>query len=193
MPRVKQFDEKEVLEKAMELFWKQGFHATSMQDLVSYLGINRASLYDTFGGKQQLFGKALDHYIQTHGIQSQQLLQGKESVKKVILTLLSNAIQEAISDKEGKGCFVVNTTTELANCDPNIKEKVVYNQKRFLETFERLLKEGQRKGEINSDKDPRALAVSLFIIFSGLRVVGKAYWTAEDLKKIIAPVLSMLD
>ena len=49
------FNEDEVLIKAMELFWNKGYHATSIQDLVSNLGINRASLYDTFGGKKELF------------------------------------------------------------------------------------------------------------------------------------------
>lgn len=53
MPRVKKFDEKEVLEKAMELFWIQGYHATSIQDLVDHLGINRASLYDTYGERNR--------------------------------------------------------------------------------------------------------------------------------------------
>jgi len=55
MPRVKLFDEKEVLTKAMNLFWKQGYAATSIRDLVNHLGINRASLYGTFGDKEQLF------------------------------------------------------------------------------------------------------------------------------------------
>jgi TetR/AcrR family transcriptional repressor of nem operon len=54
MPRVKLFDENEVLNKAMNLFWKQGYSATSIQDLVSHLGINRASLYDTYGDKEKL-------------------------------------------------------------------------------------------------------------------------------------------
>ena len=64
MPRTKQFDEKEVLKNAMELFWEKGFHATSIQDLVSHLGINRASLYDTYGGKDELFNTAFETYRQ---------------------------------------------------------------------------------------------------------------------------------
>ena len=62
MPRIKTFDENEVLVKAMNLFWKQGYSATSVQDLVSHLGINRASLYDTFGDKEQLFKKSFALY-----------------------------------------------------------------------------------------------------------------------------------
>ena len=66
MPRVKLFDENEVLTKAMNLFWKQGYAATSVQDLVTHLGINRASLYDTFGDKEQLFKKSFELYRKTN-------------------------------------------------------------------------------------------------------------------------------
>ena len=62
MPRVKLFDEKEVLTKAMNLFWRKGYSATSVQDLVNHLGINRGSLYDTFGNKEQLFNQSLALY-----------------------------------------------------------------------------------------------------------------------------------
>ena len=51
MPRVKLFDENEILKKSMELFWKKGYSATSVQDMVNHLGINRGSMYDTFGDK----------------------------------------------------------------------------------------------------------------------------------------------
>ena len=67
MPRTKQFCEIETLEKAVELFWNKGFHATSMQDLVSHLGINRASLYATYGDKSDLFKKALCAYTKSNG------------------------------------------------------------------------------------------------------------------------------
>ena len=66
MPRVKQFEEQVVLEKALELFWYRGYHFTSMQDLVDELGINRGSLYGTFGGKKDLFYKALSHHLKAN-------------------------------------------------------------------------------------------------------------------------------
>ena len=62
MARTKDFDEDEVLDKAMYLFWNQGYNGTSMQDLVDGLGISRSSLYDTFGDKHSLFIKTLENY-----------------------------------------------------------------------------------------------------------------------------------
>ncbi|WP_246772684.1 TetR/AcrR family transcriptional regulator [Paenibacillus polymyxa] len=65
MSRSKEFDETEVLDKAMQLFWEQGYEKTSMTDLVKHMGIHRRSLYDTFGDKHTLFLMALDRYDNT--------------------------------------------------------------------------------------------------------------------------------
>ena len=62
MARSKEFDEKQALRKAMELFWQQGYEKTSMQELVDYMGIHRRSIYDTFGDKRTLFLSALSYY-----------------------------------------------------------------------------------------------------------------------------------
>jgi TetR/AcrR family transcriptional repressor of nem operon len=62
MARTKDFDENEVLKKAVDIFWLKGYSATSMQDLVDGLGISRSSLYDTYGDKHTLFMKALESY-----------------------------------------------------------------------------------------------------------------------------------
>ncbi len=71
MARHKEFDQDEALQKAMEAFWARGYEATSMQDLVEHMGINRQSLYDTFGDKHSLFLKALDRY---HEVETRKLL-----------------------------------------------------------------------------------------------------------------------
>ena len=63
MPRPKSFDVDEVLDRAVDLFWVNGFAATSMADLVNHLGINRGSLYSTFGSKQELYERALERYL----------------------------------------------------------------------------------------------------------------------------------
>ena len=120
MPRVKLFDEQEVLTKAMNLFWKQGYSATSVKDLVNHLGINRASLYDTFGDKEQLFKKSFALYRKSNVEGLIQFFESRPNVKNGFSELFDIAIQEAITDKEAKGCFVVNTTTERIPNDENL-------------------------------------------------------------------------
>ncbi|MCE7002789.1 TetR/AcrR family transcriptional regulator [Kibdelosporangium philippinense] len=64
MPRTKEFDPDAVLRSALNLFWRKGYEATSIQDLVDHLGIGRASMYATFGTKHDLYLRALDLYCE---------------------------------------------------------------------------------------------------------------------------------
>ena len=131
MPRVKLFDESEVLTKAMNLFWKQGYAATSVQDLVSHLGINRASLYDTFGDKEQLFKKSFELYRKNNIEGLKQFFDTQNNVREGFARLFENAIEEAINDEDRKGCFVVNTTTELVPNDDSIAVTLEDNKSDF--------------------------------------------------------------
>ncbi|MES9682982.1 TetR/AcrR family transcriptional regulator [Gottfriedia acidiceleris] len=92
MARHKEYDEKEVLQKATELFRYQGYEKTSLQDLVSHMGIHRRSLYDTFGDKHTLFIKALEHY--DHKMKKKMDIQVKHSlsVKDAIRSILESVI-----------------------------------------------------------------------------------------------------
>jgi TetR/AcrR family transcriptional repressor of nem operon len=192
MPRVKLFDENEVLTKAMNLFWKQGYSATSVQDLVSHLGINRASLYDTFGDKEQLFKKSFELYRKINIDGLIQFFQSRPNVKKAFSELFDNAIQEAILDKDSKGCFVVNATTELLPGDDAIL-KLLENNKTIVETiFYDYLKKGKTEGQIKTELDLKAFASLLFTIYAGLRVVSKINPSKEKLSDSINVALSLL-
>ena len=174
MARTKAFDEQKVLNKAMELFWKKGFHATSIQDLVDHLGINRASMYDTFGGKEQLFMQSLQLYIRQYTTdvhRLREILKGK-SVRKFLR-------EYAFQDLEKKevldqnGCFATNATAELSKGNKNVCSVLSDNMDRNVKFFEVVIRLGQERQEIKSDKDPHALARHLFVFFNGLKVVSK--------------------
>jgi TetR/AcrR family transcriptional repressor of nem operon len=193
MPRVKKFDEKEVLEKAMELFWVQGYHATSIQDLVDHLGINRASLYDTYGGKESLFQKAFRLYREQNTTHFRQFLNNKPGVREGLRTLFSTAISEAAGDAERKGCFVVNTATELVPGDPELLQILGENKRVFEQLFFEYLKKGEDTGQIPKGKNLRAIASLLFTLYNGLKVVSKVAPDQEHLVASIEEVLKLLD
>jgi TetR/AcrR family transcriptional repressor of nem operon len=193
MPRVKLFDENEVLFKAMNLFWKQGYSATSVQDLVSYLGINRASIYSTFGDKDQLFKKSFELYrkINTEGLT--QFFQIRPNVKKGFSELFDLAIQEAVQDKDNKGCFVVNATTELIPNDEKLLEIVHNNKETFENLFYEYLKKGKESGQLNNNQDLKSLASLLFILYNGIKVISKINPVKKEMKDSIGLALSLLD
>ncbi|WP_350284450.1 TetR family transcriptional regulator [uncultured Croceitalea sp.] len=193
MPRTKQFDEKEVLNKAMELFWEKGFHATSMQDLVSHLGINRASLYDTFGGKDALFESAFALYRKTSSGMLEQLFDSAASIKEGFQKLFEQAIEESIHDECRKGCFVVNTTTELVPGNDKILEVIHENNTNAENLFTGFVQKGINTGELQSNKKANEIGLMLFALFSGIRVLAKVEPNREKLQKIVNSGLSVLD
>lgn len=193
MPRVKLFDENEVLTKAMNLFWKQGYSATSVQDLVNHLGINRASLYDTFGGKDELFKKSFRLYrkINLEGVIH--FFESRPNVKVGFSELFDIAIQEDVLDKDNKGCFVVNTTTELIPNDESLLKILEKNKRDFEKVFYNYLKKGQESGQLNTTKDLKSLATLFYTIYNGIRVVSKTRPNKKETSNSIKLALSLLD
>jgi len=192
MPRVKLFDEDEVLTKAMNLFWKQGYSATSVQDLVNHLGINRASIYDTFGDKDKLFKKSFQFYRNQSREGLIQFFDDNSNVKVGFTQLFENAIQEAINDKERKGCFVVNTITELVPNDESLNEVLEINKQDFINIFFEYLKKGKENGQLKTNQDLKSLATLFYTLYNGIRVVSKVRPNKKELTDSINVVLSLL-
>ncbi|WP_338790451.1 TetR/AcrR family transcriptional regulator [Bernardetia sp. MNP-M8] len=191
MARKKQFEEQEILTKATNLFWKQGFHATSIQDLVNHLKINRASLYDTFGGKEELFNKALESYRNQNKEAIQSFLNNQSSVKEGLKNLFLLAILGEKNVQE-KGCFVINCMSELIPNNDNILEIAIQNKKEFEGFFVEYLNKGIANGEIEPQKNVQSIASFLFMFYSGLKVVGKTNPNKEELRETIKVGLSVL-
>jgi TetR/AcrR family transcriptional repressor of nem operon len=192
MARPKEFDQNRVLEKAMELFWRQGYEATSMQDLVEYLGINRQSIYDTFGDKHALFMAALKHYLQLQSGQSCTILNEATSTKKAIRQVFDATLKSLLEDRPRQGCMAVNSIIELAPHDSQVSEVVAVSP--LEEAFYVALRCAQAHGELgDKPRDLRALARFLDNSLRGLAVTSKAKPERKALEQIIEITLSVLD
>ncbi|MDO6430049.1 TetR/AcrR family transcriptional regulator [Flavitalea sp. BT771] len=192
MARTKDFDESEVLAKAIELFWQKGYNGTSMQDLVDTLGISRSSLYDTFGDKHQLYLKALESYRQTQAAIRDQILSASVPAKVAIRQLLDLIIFEMIRDKQHKGCFLINSAVETASHDKDTNAIICENDVQLENAFYEVIKRGQSNREISSKQNPRALARFLFNTIAGLRVTGKSAIDKAAFEDIINLTMSVL-
>ena len=118
MPRAKEFTPDTVLEQAMELFWEQGYEATSAQDLVDHTGLSRSSLYNTFGSKQELYLRALDHYRQQDGEMFDHLLEQFDSAHGAIRHLLEQACPNADEDPRVSSSQWARSTVAFATKQP---------------------------------------------------------------------------
>ena len=193
MPRVKQFDKDEVLDKAMHLFWKKGYYATSIQDLVDHLGINRASLYDTFGGKKKLFETAFQHYRSSNANGLKQFLESQDNIKEGFQKLFTVAVQQASSDREHKGCFVVNTTIEFIPNEKDFLPIISQNKTEFEEMFHDYMQTGVEKGQIDASKDLRSIASLFFAFYNGLKVVTKTDFDQQQFENSVKALVTVLD
>jgi TetR/AcrR family transcriptional repressor of nem operon len=193
MARTKDFDENEVLSKAIQLFWHKGYNGTSMQDLVDGLGISRSSLYDTYTDKHTLFVKALESYQNTGAAQIQEIINTQRSAKETVKILLDLVTNDLLDDKQQKGCFMVNAEIEVAPHDAEVNDLVCKNYRQMEDAFYHVIQKGKDNGEIKNPQDAKALARFIFNSVKGMRVTAKSSTDKTVFDDIIALTMSALD
>lgn len=192
MPREKEFDPDVALADAMDLFWEQGYEATSVQDLVDRMGINRFSMYDTFGNKHDLFIKALEQYRRqtTSGpiAELEKSAEGLDAIRDYFDTMV-----EHLSAPGGKkSCFMVNSLAEKAACDGQISACVMENVACLENAFRRAVERAQALGEIRPDRSPERLAEFLVTSAFGISVLGKGEIDRSRLESTVDTVVEAL-
>ena len=193
MPRARQFDEQEILQKAMNLFWERGYHETSIKDLIEHLGINNASIYNAFGGKKQLFYRAFDHYrsIQAQGLKG--FLSTQENIRKGLGLVFQKIITDDCLDETCKGCLIVTTSTELIPMDPHLQSLIKEHKHTMEEIFVDFLKKGVDTGQVSREIDIAMISRLLYTLMMGLRVLGKTKPNPEESLASAQAVISLLD
>lgn len=194
MARTKEFDPDAALQSALELFWRRGYEATSMADLVEHLGIGRASMYATFGNKRELYLKALDRYNEHRdpGL-LRELSQPGPALPAVRTVVRRFAAEASVGDQRLNGCFVTNTAAELGAHDPVAARKVEASWTQIETLLHSALTRAQAQGELPADRDPRTLARMLLVLMQGLRVVGKASQDPGRVRDAAEQALTLLD
>ncbi len=192
MARTKEFDEKAVLNKAVDLFWTKGYHATSARDLVEGLGISRSSLYDTYGDKHSLFVQALKKYREEKIDEVIEMLHKTDDAEEYIKYLFNAIKSQAVQDTCAKGCFMVNSTVELAPVDKEISGIVNSILQDFEDALCKAVKKGQDAGVFTSRYAARSLARFLSNSINGLRVTVKSNAGKKVFDDIVTISLSVL-
>lgn len=174
MPRKKQFAVDDVKKKAMRTFWDQGYRGTSMQDLVETMGINRASLYDTFGDKYALFIDTLHNYNDSYAKPFFARLRRTNSPRQAIIALFDEICDGISKGEEQNGCYIINTALEMSPHDAKVSKIVnrtfSYVEKNF---FRKLIERGQASGEISKSVIPATTSRTLLNVLIGLRVLSR--------------------
>ncbi len=174
MPWEKNFNIDDALEKAMGIFWSRGYEATSMQDLVHGMGLNRGSIYDTFESKRALFIAALKRYDRKCRHAWLCDLENTHPPRKAIRRLFDEWLEVISHDSSRRGCFLTNTALEVAAHDDEIGAIVAASQKETEKFFYRVIKAGQKTGEIAPDLHAKDISRALLAALIGLLVLARS-------------------
>jgi TetR/AcrR family transcriptional regulator, transcriptional repressor for nem operon len=191
MGRPREFDETAVLEAAMQHFWAQGYELTSVRDLANCMGITSASLYNAFGDKRSLYRRALDHYLDQSVYDRIARLERLPPVDAV-RAFFDEIIERSLSDKQRKGCLLVNSALEVAPHDVEF-QKVVGRAMTLIEAFfRRCIAGGQEEGTISAARPPAELAKVLLSVLLGIRVLARTRPQPAVLRGAANGVLALL-
>jgi len=188
MARHKEFNKKEVLEKAKLLFWTKGFHATSMQNLVDEMGISRASLYDTFGGKQALYTATLKNYQEEQIQLISNYLGSSNPTKDALDKLMQKMIRTSLYEPEHKGDFILKATAEIF--DTNEDARLIIT--RHDEELEMLFYQFFKRMKFKDKQDIEVIAKYFFIAFKGFKLSLISDTNLNNLAQSKDSILGML-
>lgn len=192
MGRPKQFDPELAVEQAMQVFWRKGYASTTPQDLVDALGIGKGSLYNAFGSKHALFERALKLYRESQADALAELLARPGPVKERLRTTLTFIAEMNLGDPDRRGCLAVNTAAELASSDPQANELVSRMFDRTEQAFRAVIDEGQRTGEISSERNAQAIGSLMLNTVVGLQLLSKTANGPDRLARVIDALLETL-
>ncbi len=167
------FDPETATGTAMQVFWRRGYAGATPAVLEAEMGIGRSSLYNSFGSKQQLYLRALDHYAREESRQVVDLLAGPGPVVPRLRAVLDHVVALSLRDPDRRGCLVTNAAIERARDDDAVRallQRVVDEQ---TAAFAEAVESGRRTGEIAAEVDPAATAGLLVAALNGIRVLAR--------------------
>ncbi len=192
MPRTREFEPRDVLGKAMHLFWQHGYTDTSMDDLVVHTGVSRYGLYGTFGDKHDLFVAALDQYRDTIPTALLGPLERPDASLAAITRYFETFAALAAQPEARMGCLMANTAVELAPFEGAIAQRVEAHFARMRSAFHGALVNAQQQGELPAETQTEQLADYLLGVAQGLTVCLRAALLTSTIQNYVAVALKQL-
>lgn len=188
-----EFDPDKAIDAAVEVFWRKGYEATSMTNLLEAMSLSKSSLYQTFGSKQQLFERCLSRYADRLSAEMAKELEEAKSGRGFIEDTFGGVADTAQQPEGAKGCLIANSANEFGQREPALAVPVSDGLNRFAKIFMDAVVKGQAEGSISADADPRALGNYLIGTMNGLRTMIKAGADRRSAKGMVTLILKALN
>ncbi|GAB2853409.1 TetR/AcrR family transcriptional regulator [Streptomyces deserti] len=193
MPDIKHFDPDEALETVVRLFWRQGVASTGIQDVVTATGLSRSSLYDTFGGKQELYLAALRRYVDSRAEPAFRRLAGDTRGLAAVADFFAGLIEARCSGPYARwGCMVVNAHAGTEHSDDEVRALLEQHHRRLRAALRAALAGAEARGQLAPGCDVEAAADLLSLLAYGVNLRSRAGADAEGLRRTVATALASL-
>jgi AcrR family transcriptional regulator len=167
MARPRVFEEAEVLDRAMGVFWRHGYEGASVAELTKAMGLNSPSIYAAFGSKRGLFDAVLKRYRDRRTGHREYVLAGA-TAREMAERLLFGAIEWLVDPNEPRGCLLIQAGTSAGVNNDDVPRAIIDQRGRTRELLIERLMRAQEDGDLPASEDPAALARYLLMAFNGL-------------------------
>jgi len=193
MARPQAFNEEDVLESAMQVFWRQGYANTTVKDLTDATHLQPGSIYAAFKNKRNLFLMSIDYYFEHLYSALSCILQSEEAPLKRIRKFFDYILDKQNSDQELKSCLLVNTLLEIPPEDSEINQRVNAMFIKIENEFSDVLKLAQKDGSLITGGRPEAIAKMLMSGIFGLQVYNRMNPDQYSLNQIVNNLLANIE
>jgi len=191
--RPRSFDEDKVLGLVIDVFWRKGYEATSMNDLLTATGLHKGSLYQAFGGKHSLFIRALQAYIENMGVNLKRIATQAERAVDGLRAMICHNIDEGdLEQGVNAGCMALNTLVENAQHDPEVLQVLGGAYRMRLSLITSLVERAQSEGDLRSDWQAGRIANLIAATEAGILVERKGMLDAAGAKAMVDDLIESL-
>ena len=188
----RQFNEEQVLDAAMTAFWRHGFEATSLADLEQATGLNKSSLYNAYGSKEELYGRCLERFSGLYGrgmmaeLETTNFRSGVEAFFARLVSRLEDG------DVPG-GCMATMAAMELGGDGGAVARRVEANLEGLRQAFRQSCARAVEAGELPRDTDCDAIAAMLLAMTRGVAVLNRGHSDPDVVRDAVRGMISSLD
>jgi AcrR family transcriptional regulator len=190
--RPRSYEPDVALGKALDLFRKEGFAATSLDDLSAATGMNRPSLYGAFGDKRELFIKSYQRYREDARTAMAGIFRDELPIRQRLARIYAVALDIYLSGDSPRGCFTVMTAASEAVSDPDIRAMVLEGLAELDKAFAACFRRAKEKGELPANADPVVLAQIASATIHTIAIRARAQTPRKELEAIVNGAIDLM-
>ncbi len=183
MGRPREFSEDQALNAAMRVFWEKSYEGATLTDLTNAMGINRSSLYSSFGDKQELYRRVLDRYASGPASFMHYALQAA-TAREVVAKIFEGAVKALSDPHNPRGCLTVQGALACGSESRSVQMETVEFRRRAEDRLVHRLRRAQKQGDLRRDSDPAEIAKFVVTVVNGLSVQAANGASSKEMKRV---------